>query len=75
MRLDWSGVLEIVEVLLDILYHGDVQYAVLLVPVQCNSAINTPFPILCCIIFVLECIYEMLGVLFYLVFYVKVVDH
>ena len=70
-----SGVLKLVERFLYIYWHGDVQYAFLLVPVQCDATVENPSPILCDIIFLLECMYEVNCVLFSLVFYPKVVDH
>ena len=52
--LDWSEVMELVERFLDISWNGDVQYAGLVVQVQCDVTVNTPCPILCYLIFFLE---------------------
>ena len=71
----WSGVLELVERFLCISWNGDFQYAYLVVPVQCDSIVYTPCPILCALIFFLECLYEVQCVLLSLVFYSKVVDY
>ena len=46
-----SGVLKILEVFLGILWHGDVQYAGLVVPVWFNATVETPYQILCYLIF------------------------
>ena len=50
-QLDWRGELELVECFLDISWHGDFQYSGLVVPVQCNTTVNTPCPIFCYLIF------------------------
>ena len=71
----WSGVLELVERFLYISWYGDVQYALLVVPVQCDATVETPIPILCDLIFFLECMYKVKGVLIYLIFDPKVVYH
>ena len=68
-------VLKLLELLINMSWHGDVQYACLVVPVQCDTTVETPSPILCDIIFFLECMYEVHCILFYLVFYPKVVYH
>ena len=72
---DWSGVLKIVERFLYISWHGDVQYAFLIVPLQCDANVETPSTILCYLIFFLKCMYDVQCVLFYLVFDPKVVNH
>ena len=51
LGLDWGEVLELVERFLYISCHGDVQYASLVVPVQCDSTVENPCPILCDFIF------------------------
>ena len=56
LRLEWIGVLELVECFLEISWHGDVHYDGLVVPVQCDATIKTPCQILCYLIFLLECI-------------------
>ena len=66
---------KLVERLLYISWHGDLQYACLIVPFKCDATIETPTPILCDLIFFLECMYEAKCVLFSLVFDLKVVDH
>ena len=75
IRSDWGGVLELGERFLDIYWHRDVQYAGLLVPVECYATLLTPCSILYYFIFLLECIYEVLGVLYYLVSDSKFFDH
>ena len=75
MGLAWVRVLELVESFLHISWHGDVQYACLLVTVQCDATVETPSPILCDIIFLLECMYEVQCIHFSLVFYPKVLDN
>ena len=55
--------------------HGDIQYACLVVPVQCDATVEASSPIFRDLIFFLECTYEMHCVLFSLVFYPQVVDH
>ena len=67
--------MELVECFLEIYCHGDVQYAVLVVPVQCDATVNTPVTILCYFIFFLKFIYEVLDVLSFLVFDSKVINH
>ena len=71
----WSGMLKLLERFLYIYWHGDVQYACLVVPVQCDATVETPSPILCNIIFFLGCMYDVQFVLFSIVFYPKVIDH
>ena len=71
----WCGVLKLVERFLYISWHGDVQYACLAAPVQCDATVETPSPILHDLIFFLDCMYEVQYVLFSLVFDPKVVDH
>ena len=51
MRLEYSGVMELVERLLDIYWHRHVQYAGLVVPVQCDTTVKTPCPTLLYVIF------------------------
>ena len=51
MGLAWSGVMELVEHFIFISWHGDVQYACLVVPAQYDSTLETPSPILCDFIF------------------------
>ena len=46
-----GGALELVERFLGISYHGDIQYARLIVPVQCDANVKTPCPTLCYSIF------------------------
>ena len=46
--------MELVECLIYIYWNGDVQYAGLVFPVQCDDTIETPRPILCYFIFSLE---------------------
>ena len=75
LGLSWSGVQELVEQLLYISWHGDVQYAFLVVPVQCDATVETPCPILCDFIFILECMYEVQCVVLSMVFDSKVVKH
>ena len=75
LGLDCSGVLKLVDHLLSISWHEDVQYACLVFPVQCDATVKTPSPILCDLIFFMECIYEVHCVIFSLVFYPKVVNH
>ena len=60
---------------LDISWHVDVQYAGLVVPVQYDATVMTPYPILCYFMFFLECIYEVLGFLSSLVSDSKFMDH
>ena len=67
--------LELVESFLHISWHGDVQYACLLVTVQCDATVETPSPILCDLIIFLECIYEVHCILISLVFDTKFIDH
>ena len=69
-----SGVLKLVERFLYISWHGDVQYACLVDPVQCDATVETTSPILCGLKFFFECMYEVQFVLFSLVFYTKAVD-
>ena len=75
LGLAWSGVMKLLERFLHISWHGDVHYACLILPVQCDTTVETYSPILCDIIFLLECMHELHCVLLYLVFYPKVVDH
>ena len=75
LQLDWSGVLKLLECLLDISLHGDIQYSGLVVTVQCDATVNIPCSILYYCIFFLECIYEVLGVFSSMVSDYKVVDH
>ena len=58
-----------------IYWHGDVQYARLIVPVKCDASVDTPSPILCNFIFFLECMCEVQRVLLSLEFDPKVVNH
>ena len=41
LGLSWGGVLELVEQLLYIYFHVDVQYASLVVPVQVDATVDT----------------------------------
>ena len=41
LQLDWSGVLKLLECLLDISLHGDIQYSGLVVTVQCDATVET----------------------------------
>ena len=75
LGLAWGGVPELVDSFLYILCHGDIQYACLIVPVQCDATVENPCPILCVFIFFLECMYEVQCVLLSLVFDTKVTDH
>ena len=68
---DFRGVLALVEGFFDIYRHVDVQYACFLVPVQCNDTVESPCPVLCDLIIILCCIYEMLGILFFWYFFPK----
>ena len=67
--------LELVELFLEIYWHGDVQSSGITFPVSRYSAVKTPSPIFCYLIFFFECIYEVLGVLYSLVSDSKVVNH
>ena len=51
MVLAWSGVMKLLERFLYISWDGDVHYACLVVPVQCDATVDTPCPILCDFIF------------------------
>ena len=53
----WGGVLKLVERLIYISWYGNVHYADLVVPFQCDAAVKTPCPIQCYLIFFLEFIY------------------
>ena len=75
LRLAWRGVLKLVERFLNIPWHGYVQYVCLVSPFKCDATVETSSPILCDIIFLLECMYEVHCILFSLVFYPKVFDH
>ena len=75
LRSDWGGVLELVELFLGISWHGYFQYDRLVFLVQCDSTIKTPCPILCYFILFLEHIYEVLGILYFMVYYSKFVNH
>ena len=75
MGLAGSGVMKHVHRFLYTSWHGDVQYACLIVLVQCDTTVETPSPIFCDLIFFLECMYEVQCVLFSLVFDPKVVVH
>ena len=57
LGLAQSGALKLVERFHYITLHGDVQCAYLVVPVQCDSTVETPIPILCDLIFLLDCMY------------------
>ena len=46
--------MELVKCFLDLYWHGDVQYAGLVVPVQCDAIEKTTCPILCYLIFFME---------------------
>ena len=74
-ELAWSVVMKLVECLLYISWNGDVQYACIVVPVQCDATVETPSPILCDLVFFLECIDEVQFALFSHIFHPKVVDH
>ena len=73
--LNFSGVMEIVDFFLDISWHVYVQYAVLVVPVHYNATVKAPYLILCYLIFFLGYIYEVLGILSYMVSDSKVFYH
>ena len=75
MGLDCSGALKLVDRFPYISWHGDVQYACLVVPVQCEATVENPSPILCDLIFFFECMYEVQCLLFSLVFYPKIFNH
>ena len=75
LRSDWSGVFELMECFLEISWHGNVHYAGHILPVKCDYTVKTTCPILCYLIFFLECIYEVLGILSSLVSDSKVVNH
>ena len=47
LGLAWIGVLKLVEHFLYISWHGDVQYAYLIVLVHCDATVETPSPIFC----------------------------
>ena len=68
LGLAWSGVLKLVERFLYISWHVYFQYACLVVTVQCDATVETPSPIFCDIISLLECMYEVHYVLFLLYF-------
>ena len=57
LGLDWVGVMELVDNLIYLSWHVNFQYSGLVVPVQCDATLETPFPILCYFILFLECIY------------------
>ena len=66
--VSWIGVLKVVDGFLYISWHADVHYAYFVVPVQCDTTVETPGPILCDLIFLLECMYEVqcvFSILFY----------
>ena len=63
------------ERVLYISWHVDVQYAYLVVPVQCDANVETPSPILCDFIYLLESMYEVQCILLSMVFNTKVVNH
>ena len=63
------------EVFFDVSWNGDIKYSCLVFPVQCNFTVEAPCLLLCDLIFFLDFIYNMLGILFSLVFYAKAVYH